>query len=65
VLRAGPEPGGELEGSGLVVDRRGGDRPPGLGQFMDEEDSTAMNAIAETRYTGLTHELQRNLEAYR
>ena len=65
MLRAGPEPGGELEGSGPHCRRQGGDRPPGLGQFMDEEDSAATDAIAETRYTSLTHELQRNLKAHR
>jgi hypothetical protein len=32
---------------------------------MDEEDSAATDAIAETRYTSLTHELQRNLKAHR
>ena len=33
--------------------------------FMDEEDSAATDAIAETRYTDLTHELRGNLEAHR
>jgi hypothetical protein len=34
-------------------------------KFPGKEGFTAADASAQTRYTSLTHELQRNLEAYR